>query len=261
MRRQLIKSFLWIISLFFCVYCSEKEQFDSDDLETANLNYPLPGFDLEGSDPLAIVLADRIMSAMGGREAWDKTRYIKWNFFGRRSLLWDKEEAKVRIEIQKSDQVILLDLNKSAGKVFQRGVEFSNPDSVDFYLSKGEEIWMNDSYWLFMPFKLKDTGVTLTYVKEGMTQFGEFSDVLKLTFKDVGATPDNAYWVWVSKDQDLIKQWAYFRHFTDSIPYFVSPWNDYKEYGEILLATGRGWRHLTNVAVLSSVPPKIFISL
>ena len=72
---------------------------------------------------------------------------------------------------------------------------------------------MNDSYWLFMPFKLKDTGVTLSYLKEDMTQIGELSDVLRLTFKEVGATPDNAYWIWVSKDQNLIKQWAYFKHF------------------------------------------------
>ncbi len=78
-------------------------------MESVDLNYPLPGFDLEGSDPLAIVLADRIMSAMGGREAWDKTRYIKWKFFGRRTLLWDKESAKVRIEIEQGNQVILLD--------------------------------------------------------------------------------------------------------------------------------------------------------
>ena len=136
MRLQYTKSFLWIISFLFCLYCSEKGQFGSNNFETADLNYPLPGFDLEGSDALAIVLADRIMSAMGGREAWDKTRYIKWNFFGKRSLLWDKQKAKVRIEIHKTDQVILVDLNKSTGKVFQRGVELSNPDSVGFYLSK-----------------------------------------------------------------------------------------------------------------------------
>tara|TARA_X000001036_G_scaffold204452_2_gene192084 strand:+ start:6280 stop:7062 length:783 start_codon:yes stop_codon:yes gene_type:complete len=260
MRIQFIKTLLRVIFLFFWVQCSEKKAI-SEYLPPADLNYPSPGFDVEGSDPLAIVLADRVMSAMGGREAWDKTRYLKWNFFDRHSLLWDKEAAKVRIEIQKRGQVILLDLNKLTGKVFQQGIELSNPDSVAFYLLKGKKIWMNDSYWLLMPFKLKDTGVTLTYVKEEVTQSGELSDVLKLTFKDVGATPDNAYWVWVSKDQDLIKQWAYFKHFTDSLPQFVSPWDDYKEYGEILLATGRGWRNLTEVAVLSSVPPHIFISL
>ena len=97
--------------------------------------------------------------------------------------------------------------------------------------------------------------------QRGYDAIGELSDVLRLTFKEVGATPDNAYWIWVSKDQNLIKQWAYFKHFSDSLPQFVSPWDDYEEYGEILLATGRGWRNLTEVAVLSSVPPQTFISL
>ena len=69
-----------MIFLLFLVQCSEKKRATAEDLESVDLNYPLPGFDLEGSDPLAIVLADRIMSAMGGREAWDKTRYIKWTF-------------------------------------------------------------------------------------------------------------------------------------------------------------------------------------
>ena len=256
-----IKSVFWIISFLFLVQCSQKRGIIAEDLEAVDLNYPLPGFDLEGSDPLAIVLADRVMSVMGGREAWNKTRYIRWNFFGRRSLLWDKEAAKVRIEIQQKDQVILLDLNQSTGKVFQQGIQLTNPDSVSFYLAKGERIWINDSYWLVMPFKLKDTGVTLTYVKEDTTQFGELSDVLKLTFEDVGVSPDNAYWVWVSKDQDLIKQWAYFTHFTDSLPKFISPWDGYEQYGEILLASGRGRRNLTEVAVLPSIPPQTFVSL
>ena len=261
MKMKFIKLILWIISILFFAQCSQKKGVVVDNLEAVDLNYPLPGFDLDGSDPLAIVMADRIMSAMGGREAWDKTRYIKWNFFGRRTLLWDKEAAKVRIEIQQGDQVILLDMNQSTGKVFQQGIELTNPDSVAFYLAKGERIWINDSYWLVMPFKLKDTGVTLTYVKEDTTQFGELSDVLKLTFEKVGVSPDNAYWIWVSKDQDLIKQWAYFTHFTDSLPQFVSPWEDYEQFGQILLADGRGSRNLTEVAVLSSVPPQTFISL
>jgi hypothetical protein len=258
---KFIKSIFWMIFLLFLAQCSQKKGAIAEDLESGDLNYPLPGFDLEGSDPLAIVLADRIMSAMGGREAWDKTRYIKWKFFGRRTLLWDKESAKVRIEIEQGNQVILLDLNQLTGKVFQQGIELTDPDSISFYLAKGERIWINDSYWLVMPYKLKDTGVTLTYVKEDKTQSGELSDVLKLTFENVGVSPDNAYWVWVSKEQDLIKQWSYFTHFTDSLPQFVSPWDDYEQFGQILLAQGRGSRTLTEVAVLTTVPQQTFISL
>ena len=40
------------------------------------------GFDAAGSDLKAIEIADRVMDAMSGRNAWENTRYIKWNFFG-----------------------------------------------------------------------------------------------------------------------------------------------------------------------------------
>src|SRR2546421_138000 len=53
-------------------------------------NPPAPGFDRAGSDPRAVAIADRTMRAMGGRRAWDQTRYISWRFFGKRLHVWDK---------------------------------------------------------------------------------------------------------------------------------------------------------------------------
>ena len=57
-----------------------------------------PGFDEAGSDRVAIVVADAVMKAMGGRHAWDRTRYLTWDFFGHRRHLWDKHAGRVRIE-------------------------------------------------------------------------------------------------------------------------------------------------------------------
>ena len=92
-----------------------------------------------------------------------------------------------------------------------------------------------------------------------MTQIGELSDVLRLTFKEVGVTPDNAYWIWVSKDQNLIKQWAYFKHF---LIHYLNLYHHGMTigYGEILLATGRGWRNLTKWRFYHRCPLN-FISL
>ncbi|MEJ2086172.1 MAG: hypothetical protein P8Y44_10915, partial [Acidobacteriota bacterium] len=50
----------------------------------ADENPPAPGFNAEASDDEAIVIADQVMEALGGRKAWDDTRYLTWNFFGRR---------------------------------------------------------------------------------------------------------------------------------------------------------------------------------
>lgn len=223
-------------------------------------NPPAEGFDIEGSTPHAIVMADQIMNAMGGREKWDQTNVIFWNFLGVRTLLWDKANNKVRIDIPSSKMVIALDMNDMTGNVWKDQVKYTQEDSVSKYLEQGRKMWINDSYWLVMPFKLKDSGVTLTYVGEDTTRQGNRADVLRLTFKNVGVTPDNAYDVWVDFDTRLIEQWAYYKEATQDEPNFVLPWTDYQDYNGLLLSGERGDRDLTNIKVLKSVPKGAFES-
>lgn len=66
---------------------------ESGEKQVQLYNPPAEGFDLAHSDPAAVELADSIMAAMGGRKNWDKTRFISWNFFGRRNLVWDRQEG------------------------------------------------------------------------------------------------------------------------------------------------------------------------
>lgn len=215
-------------------------------------NPPAEGFDLEGSDLIATILADKAMLAMGGREAWDNTRYISWNFFDRRKHVWDKWTGDVRIEEPGSDLTILMNINTKEGKVMKAGNIVS--DSLDIYLKRGYGLWVNDSYWLVMPYKLKDSGVTLKYAREDTTLTGENADVISLTFKDTGLTPQNVYEVWIDYDSKLVTQWAYFPDSTASAPQFITPWNDYKKYGDILLSGDRGRFSLTDIQVMDEVP-------
>lgn len=110
-----------------------------------------------------------------------------------------------------------------------------------------------------MPFKLKDSGVTLKYLGDGETTKGEASDLLQLTFSGVGVTPDNKYHVWVDKKSRLVTQWAYFEKFTDEKPKIVSLWADYEKYGNILLSGSRGERGtMTPIEVLEKAPEGMF---
>src|SRR5258708_374162 len=81
------------------------------------INPPADGFDLANSDQAAIQLADSIMMAMGGRENWDKTRFISWNFYGRRKWVWDKKTNRVRVESIKDSTIYLANLDSMAGRV------------------------------------------------------------------------------------------------------------------------------------------------
>ena len=261
-----MKYSLVILSIVFLSSCSQnKNAAESTQTEEGGEyveynNPPAEGFDQEGSDLLATLLADKVMLAMGGRKAWDDTRYISWNFFGRRTHIWDKHTGDIRIEIPESQLIILMNIHSMNGKVQRSGEAISNTDSLSTYLTRGKNLWINDSYWLVMPFKLKDSGLTLYYLGEDTTEAGTQSDVLRLTFKDVGVTPDNIYDVWVDVDSKLITQWAYYEELKDE-PDFITAWVDYKKYGDILLSGSRGEnRELTDIKVLTDVPQGTFDS-
>lgn len=222
-------------------------------------NPPAEGFDLAHSDPAAIELADSIMAAMGGRKNWDETRFISWNFFGRRNLVWDKRQGDVRIESIPDSTIYLLNVNDLKGRVQVRGQEITEADSLAKMLQKGKGIWINDSYWLVMPFKLKDTGVTLKYLGEDITLSGLKCNVLELTFRDVGVTPNNKYRAYVDFKDNLVKQWAYYKDASQDSASQIWPWDNYRKYGNILLSADRSDnRGPRNVRVDEKLPGSIF---
>jgi len=223
-----------------------------------NGNPPAPGFNQTGSDEKAIEIADKVMEAMGGRKAWDRTRYIEWDFFGARKLIWDKKKGMVRINYHNEDQQAVINIHTRAGQVRKNGDLITQPDSLAKYLDRAYRTWINESYWLVMPYKLKDSGVTLKYLGEDTTRNGDPAFKLQLTFDEVGVTPQNKYYVWVNRNSYLVTQWAYFRENSMEEPNFITPWADYNKYGEILLSGGRGDRQLTDIAVPDRVPEGTF---
>lgn len=250
-----------LLGLLFFTGCKSADNNTVDENAPEFVEYnnpPAEGFNAEGSDAIAILLADQVMNAMGGREKWDNTNVIYWNFLGNRTLLWDKQNNRVRVDIPSREVTIALNMDDMTGKVWKSGEELTSPDSLSKYLEQGHRMWINDSYWLVMPFKLKDSGVTLKYLREDTTMVGESADVLGLTFEEVGVTPQNGYEVWVDTDDRLIRQWAFFRDASQDEPNFVLPWTDYKNYDGLLLSGERGDRDLTEIKVLDEVPRGAF---
>lgn len=225
----------------------------------AEENPPAPGFNAEASDPRAVEIADEVMAAMGGREAWDATRYLAWNFFGMRSHVWDKWTGDARFEPE--DRVVLFNVHRpEEGRVFAQGEEVTDEAERAKWLDNAYKAWINDSYWLLMPYKLKDTGVTLNYMGEGELPDGREADVVQLTFEDVGVTPQNKYHVLVSLDRRLVEEWAFFPTRETEEPQFRTPWADWREYGAILLSGDRGQRKIEDIHVFDELPRSVFES-
>lgn len=225
-------------------------------------NPAAPGFNAADSDARAVEIADAVMKKMGGRAAWDRTRYITWVFFGSRRHLWDKFTGDIRVEgtDRRSGEatLTLMNIHTGEGRVWRGGEEVTGAETLEAGLEAGLSAWINDSYWLVMPYKLKDTGVTLKHVGEGETRAKDPAEVLELTFDDVGRTPQNKYRVYVSKASGLVVQWDYYSTAEDDEPRISTPWTDWTKHGEILLSGGRGQRRLDGIGVLDTAPAGCF---
>ncbi len=201
-------------------------------------NPPAEGFDLAHSDPAAIELADSIMIAMGGRESWNNTRFIGWNFGGRRNWMWDKMTGRIRIESINDSIIYLANANDTLGRVQVKGQELKEPDSLRKMLKRARSMYYNDMYWLCMPYKLKDSGVTLKYLGEDTLKSNRYN-VIQLMFQQVGDTPQNKYKIYVDVKDKLVRYWSYYKDNKQDTANFTRPWDNYQKYGTILLSGDR----------------------
>lgn len=229
-------------------------------------NEPNPGaegFNRSGSDNLAIMLADSVMKYHGGRKAWDDARFFHWNFFGARSLTWDKHESRVRIDVPKENMVYLLDYSgeELAGRIRKLGDEVVDEAALAEGLKKAYSMFINDAFWLVHQFKLKDSGVTLKYSGEARIdpQASRPSHIVDQTFAGVGDTPDNRYRLFIDKVTYRINTWQFFRNADDTEPAIETPWNSYLPHGDLLLSGDRGGRfQLTDISVKKKMNERVF---
>lgn len=222
----------------------------------------------------ATEIADRVMTALGGKEAWDKTRFLRFSFGGERdgkfqgrTHTWDKWTGRYRVEGQTREGkpfLILMNLNTKQGSAWLDGKKVEG-EELKKELERGYGMWVNDTYWLLMPYKMRDPGVVLAYAGEEKGASGAMYDKVKLTFDNVGLTPKDTYWVWVNRNTGLVDRWDFVLK-GQAVPPTTFTWTGWKKYGGIMLAGERvnpkedGKLLLPNIAVLESVPDSVFTS-
>lgn len=215
----------------------------------------------EIEDKKAAQLVSKMMDAMGGAKKWEELKYVSWTFFGARHLLWDKENKRVRIESPKDSSVYLVNLDGPSGRYAYNGVEVLDKEKLSKKLKRGKSIWINDMYWVFMPFKFYDQGVTVKYLGPDTTLVGAQADVLELTFDKVGDTPENKYQVFIDQKDHLIKQWDFFADANQDKASKAWPWDNYSEFKGLLLSSDRSDKSgPSNIRVYDRLDDKIFTS-
>lgn len=220
------------------------------------------------ADERAAAVAARLMEALGGEEAWADTRFVSFGFAGRRSHWWDRHTGRHRLEgtTQEGERyVVLQDVDERTGSVWLDGEKLEGERAAEM-LENAYGAWINDTYWLIAPYKLRDPGVSLAWDREE-TIDGRTYDVLALSFEGVGLTPGDRYWVWVDRESGLMDRWAYVLEHQppDSEPAAWN-WEGWQRYGEVQLAPRRvqvgGDRvlDLSPIAVPETIPDPVFTS-
>lgn len=235
---------------------------------------PPAGAEAARPDAKAAALADKVMQSLGGAEAWNNTRYLRFDFavdrggktLVRRAHTWDKWTGRYRVEATTKEGdpwVAIMNVNTKEGSAFLKGKRLEGQEAKK-YVEQAYGMWVNDTYWLLMPYKMKDPGVILAY--DGEEKKGDEAwDKVRLTFDNVGLTPKDKYWAYVNRKTGLVDRWDYVLK-GENKPPSAFTWTNWKAYGKIQLADDRvnavdGTRiYFPVLEVPASVPEAAFLT-
>lgn len=181
----------------------------------------LVGCDSPGSPRLetaADSLAFRVTEAAGGLDTWEALPGIAFQWavvrdsaeVVRNAHVWDKAGDRVRSEfLVGADSVVVavfspsaFDPDAPAGQAALNGILLADQEAAD-YLTDAQSRFINDSYWLLVPFKVLDPGVVRSL--ETVDGF----ERLALTFDRVGLTPGDRYSLEVDAGSGAITGWTF----------------------------------------------------
>jgi hypothetical protein len=198
-----------------------------------------------GPDAKADAVGHELIAALGGESAWEKARQFQFDFcvvkegkdISRFSHAWDRYTGDYRLKgVDKAGApyVVYFNVNTRAGEAFVNGMKVEGEEKAR-RLENAYGRFINDTYWLLAPWKIFDPGVHRAYVGEKPCPNGGVCDVLKLSFEDVGMTPKDVYWLWITRDGHRMVQWQYVLGGALEEPTTVA-WMDWKKFDGMMLS-------------------------
>ncbi len=215
-------------------------------------------------------LVARVTAGLGGEQAWQEARYITFEFAGRRSHWWDRYTGRHRMEgttREGARYVVLENVHDEgkAGRAWLDGKEVTGDDGA-MMVQHAYAAWVNDTFWLISPYKLRDPGVHLEAAGKE-TVDGVTYDKLHLSFDHVGLTPGDQYWMFINPTTGRVDRWQYVLESQEPPP-TVWRWIDWKQYGPGIWLSSRRDKlgdepvelTLGPIEVPKSLPESVFTS-
>lgn len=137
-------------------------------------------------------LADEVLNTLN-KKGYDSLSYIAFTFAGIHDYQWNRKENTV--QVQWGEQDVFVNLNNEM-------------QSYSLLELKAYEYFINDSFWLVAPFKMRDAGVVRSTVDL------EEERGLLLTYTTGGVTPGDSY-LWIIDSRGFPTSW---KLWTSNIP-------------------------------------------
>lgn len=181
------------------------------------------------SEPIKeLSIAEKIANAHG-YENWENVKKIEFTFnvdrgdnHSERSWTWEPKKDIVTFLTQEDSTVVY------------------NRKSMDSTVIKTDRSFINDKFWLFIPFQLVwDKGVTISdpVMAEAPISKAQMHKITLTYSNEGGYTPGDAYDLFYG-DDFLIKEWVY-RRGNSETPSLTTTLQDYQNFNGIKLATMR----------------------
>lgn len=183
-------------------------------------------------------LAWRITQAAGGLDAWNALPRLRFDWavvrdsseVFRAKHLWNRVQNRYRVEYPVGEDSILValfapstfDMEAPEGSVFINGRALDSLETTE-RLTSAYERHINDAYWLLAPLKLFDPGARRALAPDSSDADTE---VLLLTFENVGLTPGDQYWLRADSTGRMVA-WTFLLEGNAGGPASRFSWSDY----------------------------------
>ncbi|QNL22986.1 hypothetical protein HZR84_13895 [Hyphobacterium sp. CCMP332] len=169
-------------------------------------------------------LADRMLMALNKR-AWDSVKVVSWSYPPGHHYTWFKKLDSVIVNWE--NITVYLNTKAKKGRV-QSKTTISSKDTSEI-IQTAYEYFINDSFWLGAPFKVRDSGTKRKVVNY------EGNKALLVTYTSGGVTPGDTY-LWILDDNYRPKSWKFW---VSIIPVggVEFTWDDWKSINGALIST------------------------
>jgi hypothetical protein len=162
-------------------------------------------------------IVEKIWTNMGGMQNYEAARQLSFTFISKtgeqikakRKHLWDRNSGDYVLTVFDLDSsntyTVYFNVNTCLGETFKNGIAVSTDDNKKF-LESAYQAFINDTYWLLVPAKLRDPGVHIQFERKMSEVAGR--SVIHLSFDNVGLTPGDQYWLFVN-DSGQIERWTF----------------------------------------------------